>query len=201
MRRLLFRIDRRWLKAVWAGVFATALGAMIFARMPVSRNGTDSSLCNADFPNTYIRSIHIDLTGPDHWVRLAWSGPKAIEQETGPFHSSPGAGLGDNDCDDVVESNRDGSNCTPKGRMLVEGFSDHIPSYPSCKFVTWFQRLRTIGFHSHWEIPAYPASHGCVRLSEHAAQLIHNNAIIGKTEVIVDGTWTRPPTAGGEFTL
>jgi lysozyme len=31
-----------------------------------------------------------------------------------------------------------------------------------------------------------------VRLSEHAAQLIHDNVIVGKTSVVVDGTWTRP---------
>jgi hypothetical protein len=54
---------------------------------------------------------------------------------------------------------------------------------------------REIAFHSHSTVPEYAASHGCVRLSEHAAQLIHNNSVVGSTEVIVDGVWTPPPTS------
>jgi hypothetical protein len=150
---------------------------------------TDTSLRNTDFPRTYISSIRVDLTSPNHWVRLVWSGPNAASQETGPFHSSPGRGLGDNDCDDVDESNRDGSNCTPKGTMQVQGFSDSMPMYSHCRHVTWFQIARGIAFHYYPQVPNYPASHGCVRLDAHAAQLIHNNSKIGATEVVVDGKW------------
>jgi hypothetical protein len=150
---------------------------------------SDTSLRNADFPRTYISSIRVDLTSPNHWVRLTWSGPDADSQETGPFHSSPGRGLGNNDCDDVDESNRDGSNCTPKGTMQVQGFSESMPMYSHCRHVTWFQIARGIAFHYYPTVPNYPASHGCVRLDAHAAQLIHNNAKIGATEVVVDGKW------------
>src|SRR6187200_368199 len=45
---------------------------------------------NSDFPNTFVSSIHVDLTSPHHSVTLTWSGPSAAQQETGPFHSSPG---------------------------------------------------------------------------------------------------------------
>ncbi|MGQ0601067.1 MAG: hypothetical protein ACT4QE_05145, partial [Anaerolineales bacterium] len=98
----------------------------------------EMSLRHANYPGTYISSIHIDVTSPNHWVRLTWSGPQAAEQEAGPFRSSPGAGLGENDCNDVAESNRGGSRCTPKGRRIVEGFGDCLPSTPAFRYVTWF---------------------------------------------------------------
>jgi L,D-transpeptidase catalytic domain len=151
----------------------------------------DMSLRNVDFPNTYISHIEIDLTSPSHYVRLAWTGPQAARQRTGPFHSSPGAGTGFNDCDDMDECNRENSNCTPKGEFTVEAFSDYMKSYPNCRYVTWFLASRGIAMHSHNQVPNYPASHGCVRLAESAAQLIHNNSLIGKTKVTVGGTWTR----------
>ncbi len=152
-----------------------------------------TSLRNSDYPNTFISAIQVDLTSPNHWVRLSWTGPQAASQPTGPYHSSPGRGTGTNNCDDAVESNRDGSNCTPKGVKTVEGFSDFLPSHPACKFVTWFQRAREIAFHSHSDVPNYPASHGCVRLDVATAQLIHDNAKSGSTTVSVTGVWTRPP--------
>jgi hypothetical protein len=151
----------------------------------------DMSLRNADFPSTYISHIEIDLTSPRHDVRLSWSGRLAARQQRGPFHSSPGAGTGSNDCDDPAECNRKDSNCTPKGEFTVEAFSDFLTSYPHCKHVTWFLPSRGIAIHSHPQVPNYPASHGCVRLGSHAAQLIHNNSLMGKTKVTVGGTWSR----------
>jgi hypothetical protein len=148
-------------------------------------------LRNKDFPETHIKSIHLDLTSPEHSVHLKWAGPHADALETGPFHTCPGAGLGSNDCNDEAESQRNGSNCTPKGERLVEGFRDSLRDSPSCHYVTWFDKERAIGFHSHHSLPKYPASHGCVRMQEHPAQLIHNNSVEGKTKVIVTGTWTR----------
>lgn len=149
-----------------------------------------TSLRNADFPRTYIRRIDVDLTSSNHWVRLTWAGPQAASQESGPFHSSPGRGLGNNDCDDAAESNRNGSNCTPKGTFAVRGFSNSMETCSVCRFVTWFQIERGIAFHYYPDVPGYPASHGCVRLEDlDAAQLIHNNAKVGATEVIVDGNW------------
>jgi hypothetical protein len=160
------------------------------ARLSVEQTATaDTSLRNSDYPRTYISSIRVDLASPNHWVRLTWSGPDAASQETGPFHSSPGRGLGTNNCDDADESNRFDSNCTPKGTRRVEGFSNTMPTYSHCRFVTWFQISRGIAFHSYPSVPNYPASHGCVRLNEHAAQLIHNNSKIGETEVTVEGKW------------
>ncbi len=180
--------------AVIALVFC-ALAVLIlqtaFSQFFNQRFVANYDLRNTDFPNTYIESIHLDLTSPNHHVLLKWAGPQADQQEAGPFHSCPGAGLGSNNCDDEAESQRNGSNCTPKGERLVEGFRDYLRDGPSCHYVTWFDKDRAIGFHSHWSLPHYPASHGCVRMMEHDAHLIHNNAVEGKTKVIVTGTWSR----------
>jgi lipoprotein-anchoring transpeptidase ErfK/SrfK len=157
----------------------------------LTQTGTDNtSLRNIDFPRTYISKIHVDLTSPNHWVSLTWSGPNARLQVTTQYHSSPGRGLGYNNCDDVAESNRTDSNCTPKGTMHVEAFSNSMVGSPECRYVTWFDTKRGIALHYYPFVPNYPASHGCVRLDEYAAQLIHNNSKIGETEVIIDGKWT-----------
>lgn len=156
----------------------------------------DMSLRVSDFPDTHISVIHVDLTSPNHGVTLTWSGPASSYQRRGPFHSSPGTGRSGCNCNDVAESNRGGSWCTPKGKRVVEAFSDAMPSASLYKFVTWFHSSREIAFHSHPSVPVYPASHGCVRLDEYAAQLIHNNSLAGKTQVIVDGEWMAPATGG-----
>jgi hypothetical protein len=150
----------------------------------------DTSLRNSDFPRTYISKIHVDLTSPNHWVTLTWTGPNARLQPTTQYHSSPGRGLGYNNCDDPAESCRVNSNCTPKGTMHVEAFSHTMVTSPECRYVTWFDTKRGIALHYYPFVPNYPASHGCVRLNEYAAHLIHNNSKIGETEVVIDGKWT-----------
>lgn len=156
----------------------------------LKETGTDNtSLRNSDFPRTFISKIHVDLTGPNQWVTLEWSGPNARLQPTTRYHSSPGRGLGNNNCDDVAESHRPDSNCTPKGTMHVEAFSNSMVTSPACRYVTWFDTKRGIALHYYPFVPNYPASHGCVRLDEYAAQLIHNNSKIGETEVLIDGKW------------
>jgi hypothetical protein len=166
---------------------SVAAGAMWY----LNANGADG-LRNADYPQTYIKTIEVDLASPNHWVRLTWIGPHADSQETGPFPSTPGAGIGDNDCNDEVESNRGGSNCTPKGARYVEGFNKTMPSAPQYQFVTWIDKSRAIGFHSFPRLADHPSSQGCVRMEAHAAQLIHDNSIARKTEIIIGGTWNRP---------
>jgi hypothetical protein len=148
---------------------------------------------NSDFPNTYIREISVRLEDPDHPVRLTWAGPQASAQETGPFRSSPGAGLRGLNCDQVAVSRRSGSNCTPKGTFTVTGFASHLNSHPEATDVTWFYPARGIALHYYPSVPKYPASHGCVRIeSRRVAKLIKDNSRAGITRVIVDGTWTKP---------
>lgn len=164
----------------------------LLSPIPVSENdGSIPKLQNKDFPSTHIGRIHLDLTSPNHWVRLTWSGPQATSQDVGPFRSSPGAGWGTNNCNDPIESNCPGSRCTPKGRRLVEGLMDHLQDTPGHSHVTVVDERRAIGFHSHSTIPPFPDSQGCVRLEPYAARLIHDNSIVGQTEILIDGMWTR----------
>ena len=148
---------------------------------------------NADFPNTYISLIHVSLNDPQHAMTLTWTGPQAGAQETGPYHTSPGAGVTGTNCDDPATSRRSGTNCTPKGTRTVEGFAAHLNSDARAVFVTWFQQSRGIALHYFPSVPNFAASHGCVRVQEkRVARLIQDNARIGLTQVTVDGTWTKP---------
>jgi hypothetical protein len=167
------------------------LGWLIHSAATLDKPGRTPERQNSDI-ETHISRIHLDLTSPNHWVRLYWSGRDAAKQDAGPFRSSPGAGWGDNDCNDQVESNRNGSYCTPKGLRKVEGFRDSLWTHPECRFVTYIDFNRDISFHSHPSVPSVPSSQGCVRLEPYAARLIHDNSIVGKTEILIDGTWTNP---------
>ncbi len=110
-------------------------------------------LRNADYPATHIAKIQVSLDGPDHLVTLEWEGPHAQEGETGPFRSSPGAGILGHNCDDPAASQHSGSKCTPKGTFLVEGFEAHLNDDPRAVHVTWFKRDRDIGLHFFPEVP------------------------------------------------
>lgn len=182
-------------------VCAAHLGWLVYAAANPEEPGILPSHRIRDFPNTYIGRIHLDLTSPNHWVRLTWVGSEAAGQDIGPFHSSPGAGWGTNDCNDPVESNCLDSRCTPKGLRKVEGFEDHLKDTPRHRYVTWIDIRRAIGFHSSSTIPQIPASAGCVRVEPYAARLIHDNSIVGKTEILIDGTWTNPSHAANRSNL
>ena len=149
---------------------------------------------NGNFPDTYITQISVRLEDPDHSVTLTWTGPNGSAQETGPFRSSPGAGLRGLNCDNEATSRRSGSTCTPKGTFPVTGFAFRLNSHPEAKDVTWFVPARGIALHYYPSVPKYAASHGCVRLQlRRVAQLIKNNSRVGLTSVVVEGTWTKPP--------
>jgi len=151
-------------------------------------------LRNDDFSQTYIREISVSLDDPDHWLTLTWTGPNADSQETGPFRTSPGAGLRGLNCDDEATSRRSGSKCTPKGTYPVQGFQRRLNSDSRATYVTWFMQRRGIALHYFPTVPDYAASHGCVRLeSEHVARLIQDNSRVDETQVVVSGTWRKPP--------
>jgi L,D-transpeptidase catalytic domain len=148
---------------------------------------------NDDFPQTYIQQISVSLDDPDHSLTLTWTGPKADSQETGPFRTSPGAGLKGLNCDDDATSRRSGSKCTPKGTHPVQGFQRRLNSDSRATYVTWFVQRRGIALHYFPSVPEYAASHGCVRLeSVNVARLIQENSIVDDTQVVVSGTWTKP---------
>lgn len=185
---------------------AKALEKLDAAAEPKSKSKTKSApalapslasaskpLRNADYPRTYIKKISVSLDDPDHWMTLTWTGPEADRQETGPFRTSPGAGMKGLNCDIADTSRRSGTKCTPKGTLPVSGFQSRLNSDARATFVTWFQRARGIALHYFPSVPKYAASHGCVRIeSKRVAQLIQENSRIDLTKVTVDGTWTKP---------
>src|ERR1041384_3419375 len=143
--------------------------------------------------STYIRQISVSLEDPDHWLTLTWTGPNADSQETGPFRTSPGAGLRGLNCDNETTSRRSGSKCTPKGTYPVQGFQRRLNSDSRASYVTWFMQRRGIALHYFPSVPEYAASHGCVRIeSVDVARLIQDNSLVDDTEVVVNGTWTKP---------
>ena len=148
---------------------------------------------NDDFPQTYIQQISVSLDDPDHSLTLTWTGPKADSQQTGPFRTSPGAGLKGLNCNDDATSRRSGSKCTPKGTRSVQGFARRLNSDSRATYVTWFMQSRGIAFHYFPSVPEYAASHGCVRIElVNVARLIQDNSIVDDTQVVVSGTWTKP---------
>ena len=150
-------------------------------------------LRNDDSSQTYIREISVSLDDPDHWLTLTWTGPNADSQETGPFRTSPGAGLRGLNCDNEATSRRSGSKCTPKGTYPVQGFQRRLNSDSRATYVTWFMQRRGIALHYFPIVPKYAASHGCVRIeSEDVARLIQKNSRVDETQVVVSGTWTKP---------
>jgi hypothetical protein len=150
-------------------------------------------LPNDDFRQTYIREISVSLNDPDHWLTLTWTGPNADSQETGPFRTSPGAGLRGLNCDNEATSRRSGSKCTPKGTYPVQGFQRRLNSDSRATYVTWFMQRRGVALHYFPSVPKYAASHGCVRIeSEKVARLIQSNSLVDETQVVVSGTWTKP---------
>jgi hypothetical protein len=152
------------------------------------------SMRNPDFPRTYITEIHINLSAPTNGVRIHWTGSLADVAPTGPWRFTPGRGTDGFDCDDVGQSNTTGSRCTPKGVFKVAGFTDHLEETPYCLYGTWvIHEPRFIAIHSHPDLPVFPASSGCIRMSYETAKLIHNNSLAGVTLVSISGTWQRPP--------
>ena len=154
--------------------------------------GFNLKMRNPDFPNTYIDAVYLNVTSPDHWLRVSWTGPQATLGPVGPWHANNGRGKSFMDCNDVVMSNTVDSWCTPKGVFPAAGFDDQLTGVLECHYVTWvIHEPRFIGLHSHWSIPVFSASHGCIRVPYDVAQLIHNNSRVGLTLIHIDGNWTR----------
>ena len=141
------------------------------------------------YPATYITHIGVSLESPTHPVVLRWEGDQVGDELKGPFRSCPGAGWGDNDCNDFTESNCRESRCTPKGTFVVTKTTRTLSRTPGCLYATYIDRARGIAIHSSDEVLPYPASAGCVRVDKDVARLIYDNVIIGKTTITVGGTW------------
>jgi hypothetical protein len=147
------------------------------------------SLRNPGYPQVYIEAIHVDVTSSCQCVTLTWSNASLSR---GPFRCSTGKGLGYNDCNDPVESNCIGSECTPKGEHVVKHIStEGDPRYPYQHHVVLDLR-RAISIHPHNYVPRYPVSQGCIRMLPRDAKYIHNNCISGLSKVVISGEWSSP---------
>jgi hypothetical protein len=192
MRHLQRKDVRTTEDAIWSRPVYLRAAPAALQRAPKEnpeRCGRDDTRVS-DFADTFIDTVTVDLTSPNHSVTLTWAGPNAAAQPTGPFHSSPGAGCCDKDCDDAATSKLDGSHCTPKGNWTVGGHSCAMAAFPEARNVTWFGR-DGIALHFYPSVPKWPASHGCVRLERDASRIIYDNSITDTTKVAVAGTWTR----------
>src|SRR5438094_3941646 len=150
---------------------------------------------NDDFPQTYIQQISVRLDDPDHPLTLTWTGSNAASQQTGPFRTSPGAGLRGLNCDNDATSRRSGSKCTPKGIYPVQGFQRSLNSDSRATYVTWFMQRRGIALHYFPIVPAYAASHGCVPIqSVDVARLMQDASLVVNTQLVVSGAGTQPAT-------
>ncbi len=121
-----------------------------------------------------------------------------------PLPGSPGAGLckmlfkGEKapravDCSDVADSNTPDSLCTPIGDFKIQGFACQLSDDTDATRVSWFMKARGIAFHNYPSVPAFPASHGCVRMGKvttgkstvGGGDWIHDNTIPDITTVHV----------------
>jgi hypothetical protein len=157
---------------------------------------------NIDFPNTRISRVDIDLSSAN--LTISWNNPKGLTNlPTGPFKISAGAGKCCVDCDDKKVSETVGSLCTPKGTSFVRGKGCELSSATWAKNPTFFSVKDDVAIHAG-PLPAFHASHGCVRTTEEASEIVHDNSVFsqkfaanekkgrpeGRTEVAVTGTWT-----------
>lgn len=97
----------------------------------------------------------------------------------------------------ILQKNKDhrsniyGSYVDSKGRVVRSGISTRIDSAPSgTRFLgspmRHFMRLTWTGIGLHeGELPGYPASHGCVRLPGHIAEMIYSKVVVGTPVSII----------------
>jgi hypothetical protein len=154
---------------------------------------------NVDFPNTRISRVDVDLTAQQ--LSLSWINPTGLSLPSGPFGISAGAGRCCLNCNDEATSQARGSLCTPKGNWRVHNKGCVLSTATWARNPTYFSRAG-IAIHAGPR-PGYPASHGCVRTTEEASEIIHDNSVFSsaygpdeatgraerRTEIVVSGTW------------
>jgi hypothetical protein len=145
------------------------------------------SRVNDNFPDTFISQVNIDVGNLHSGLTLQWTNATG-KLGAARYPISPGAGKCCKDCNDDAVSQEDGSLCTPKGKSWkVNGHDCKLSGFPNARNPTFFQRP-TIAIHSG-VLGGAAASHGCVRTTPDASEIVHDNTIKGKTEIVVGGTW------------
>lgn len=122
-----------------------------------------------------IKVITIDLKSQN--LKILWTNGKI----RGPYDISSGKGCPNTDGDPCVNPKRSDNNtyCTPKGNSFKAeklGGKDYKSSKGDA--MSWYVAFvseRGIGIHNAQPVTGTPKSHGCVRVIESVAKLIHNN--------------------------
>ena len=135
-----------------------------------------------------ITKVNIDVGTNE--LTIEWKDPsKAPAGSAGSHAISPGAGKCCVDCDDATVSQTAETLCTPKGGTWpVDATGCALSGHPSAKNPTYFQR-GGIAIHSG-NTSAPPQSHGCARTSRDISALIHDNVVVGVTQIASSGTWS-----------
>ena len=162
-----------------------------------------SELISRQAPITINQSIYDSLTPGESRVVVSLSKQRAyllagdqIAIDT-PISSGKRAGLTPTGSFTITEKDRDhrsniyGDFKDKNGRTVRAGVSVRIDSAPSgTRFVgapmKYFMRLTSDGVGMHVGIlPGYPASHGCVRMPEQAAEMFFQRVKLGTAVQIV----------------
>jgi Domain of unknown function (DUF4157)/LysM domain len=144
---------------------------------------------NRDYPDVYVSRVNINLSNLTSGLRIVWSSETAQTRtmfRIRDYNFSPGLGLCSVCCNTRIESNTPDSLCTPIGLFTVTRNSrPHLDGFDDALYPTEFSRPG-IAIHVG-SLPARPASHGCARTTNAAAQIIQYNSIVGVTEINVTG--------------
>ena len=162
-----------------------------------------SELIRRQDPITVNRSVYEGLSPSESRVIINLTKQRAyllagdeIAIDT-PISSGKRAGMTPTGSFNITEKDKDhrsnlyGDFKDKNGRTVRAGVSVRIDSAPSgTRFVgapmKWFMRLTSDGVGMHVGIlPGYPASHGCVRMPEQAAEMFYNRVKLGTPVQIV----------------
>ena len=142
-----------------------------------------------DWPTTYITQVDVDVGNMTTGMTLTWENPGGLAVPTGPYPICPGAGVCCRDCNDDAASQVAGSDCTPKGTFLVDSTTRGLRSTAWALNATFFQRPGIAIHNGEGYLRSTPSSHGCVRTSLEASEVVNDNVRMGTTNVHVHGTW------------
>lgn len=142
-----------------------------------------------DWPTTYITQVDVDVGNMSSGMTLTWENPGGLAVPAGPYPICPGAGVCCRNCDDETASRVSGSDCTPKGTFPVDSTTRGLRSTAWALNATFFQRPGIAIHNGEAYLRSTPSSHGCVRTSLEASEVVNDNVRMGVTNIHVHGTW------------
>jgi lipoprotein-anchoring transpeptidase ErfK/SrfK len=133
-------------------------------------------------PPPWIERININLTNQN--LNIRWSNQRTSRS----YDICSGKGCPNTGRNPCSNPNIEDSYCTPTGTFynLQLGGETHINR--SGDNMCWYVQFsgRGIGIHNCQPVVTNPSSHGCVRVIESVARLIHNN-VARSTSIVVSG--------------